>query len=239
MDSGMKETLISASELVIRPRGGARDAALFDWAAEADGARPARVSGLIEAGYLRDAAPGWAEAMSIADREIALYRLALDHGHWPAWFVARCACCEALMDLRVRADEFPVTPAPAPVPVEVTAGGAVWRVPAGAEEAAMAADPEADLAEMCRISGDGDAAAFEAALDAVLPGFEPELRFDCPECGERTTWWFEPMEWIARHTGAAFADVDRLARRYGWSEADILALSPARRQLYLGFGDGA
>ncbi|OLS52133.1 hypothetical protein [Rhodovulum sulfidophilum] len=237
MDSGTRETLIAASELTLRPRGGVRDAALFGWAAEAGAARPARVSGLIEAGYARDAAPGWSEAMSIADREIALYRLALDHGVWPAWFVARCEACEALIDLRVRADEFPVTPAPGPVPVEVTAGGAVWRVPAGAEEAALAADPEADLAELCRVSGEADAEAFEVALDAVLPGFEPELRFDCPECRARTGWWFEPMEWIARHTGAAFADVDRLALRYGWSEAEILAMSPARRRLYLSFGE--
>lgn len=237
MDTGTSGMLITASELAIRARGGARDAALFDWAAEAGAARPARVSGLIEAGYLRDAAPGWAEAMSIADREIALFRLALDHGVWPAWFVACCESCAALIDLRVRADEFPVTPAAGAVPAVIETGETVWRVPTGVEEAALAADPDADLAEICHVSGEGDEAEFEAALDAVLPGFEPELRFDCPECGARTGWWFEPLEWIARHTGVAFADVDRLARRYGWSEAEILAMLPARRRLYLSFGE--
>lgn len=241
------ETLHAAVALRLRPAGGARDAALFDAATDADGSRAQRTSALIECGFAPapgdkagdEARAGWAAAMSIADRQIALVRLALDHGHWPAWFVTPCTACGALIDVRVGADEFPVTAAPGPVPAFVTVDGPrgpdLFRVPAAAEEAGLEDDPDADLLTLCHVSGDAAVpeAAFEAALTAVLPGFDAELRFSCPDCGEITGWWFDPLDWIARHAGRCFSDVDALARRYGWSEAAILAMPEARRRIYL------
>jgi hypothetical protein len=60
----------------------------------------------------------------------------------------------------------------------------------------------------------------------------------CPECGRR--WevvfdiggflWAEINDW-AEHT---LRTVHSLAEAYGWSEREILNLSPLRRQLYLG-----
>lgn len=251
MTNSPKATLPAAAALRLRSPGGARDATVFDAAGDDGGSRAARITALIEAGFdAPGAAPGWAEALSIVDRQIAVYRLALDHGLWPAWFVAVCADCAALIDLRVAADEFPVTPAPGPVPAELNVQGpggiARFRVPTGAEEAALEARPDTGLFSLCVLSGDlrGDPAAwqaaFESALAAVLPGFEAELRFPCPECGTETGWWFDPLDWIARHAGQCFAEVDALARTYGWSEAEILGMAPARRRLYLTMiGEGA
>ncbi|MFD0346200.1 hypothetical protein ACFQ0M_09210 [Kitasatospora aburaviensis] len=80
-------------------------------------------------------------------------------------------------------------------------------------------------------------AAVEAALAAADPQAEALLGLDCPGCG--TPWW-EPfdlgaflwadVERIALHT---LAEVDTLARAYGWREADILALGRRRRHRYL------
>ncbi|TVR78082.1 MAG: hypothetical protein EA405_14830 [Rhodospirillales bacterium] len=59
----------------------------------------------------------------------------------------------------------------------------------------------------------------------------------CPACGHQ---WSAPLDaesflWaeIAAEAERVARAVDTLARTYGWSEAEILGLSPARRQLYL------
>jgi len=75
-------------------------------------------------------------------------------------------------------------------------------------------------------------------IETLDPQAEIRIRLDCPECSH--SWdvlfdiaaylctevndWAEQMLWT----------VYRLASAYGWSERDILGLSPVRRQLYLG-----
>ncbi len=77
----------------------------------------------------------------------------------------------------------------------------------------------------------------EAALDEADPAADLHLALSCPECG--TTWSesLDPMAlaWSAveRTARALATDVHTLAHAYGWSEAEILALSPFRRNLYL------
>ena len=73
-----------------------------------------------------------------------------------------------------------------------------------------------------------------AALD---PQADVRLALDCPGCGHR----WEPELDVAGHVLAEIdahatrllAEVHGLARAYGWSEGDILALSPRRRRRYL------
>jgi hypothetical protein len=83
------------------------------------------------------------------------------------------------------------------------------------------------------------------ALTAVLaeavgdqdPLAEKRLRLTCAECGHRWSalfdiaafFWTE-LDGVARRL---MGDVATLARSYGWGEAEILAMSAARRQLYL------
>jgi hypothetical protein len=69
------------------------------------------------------------------------------------------------------------------------------------------------------------------------PQADVQLDISCPFCGERwqaafdivTFFWREIEAWAHR----ILREVDALASAYGWSEHDILALSPARRQFYL------
>jgi hypothetical protein len=75
------------------------------------------------------------------------------------------------------------------------------------------------------------------AMAAADPQADLQLAFTCPDCAHR--WepvfdiahflWQELHAWALR----TLRDVDLLARVYHWSEADILALSPRRRQAYL------
>jgi len=64
-----------------------------------------------------------------------------------------------------------------------------------------------------------------------------ELALECADCGAA---WQAPLD-IGAHVwaeaeaaaGRLLAEVASLAARYGWSEAEVLALSPARRRAYL------
>jgi hypothetical protein len=104
-----------------------------------------------------------------------------------------------------------------------------------------AGESETALLERSIIAG-GDSRAidgesFAAALAAADPLADITLAMLCPECA--TEWsaqldvvscvWAELDAWADR----AIDDVHRLARAYGWSESQILALSPARRTAYL------
>jgi hypothetical protein len=69
------------------------------------------------------------------------------------------------------------------------------------------------------------------------PGAEVRMALSCPICGH--AWsatfdivsylWSEIEDWAQR----LLADVCVLATACGWSERDILGLSPTRRQIYL------
>src|SRR5262249_55136619 len=84
----------------------------------------------------------------------------------------------------------------------------------------------------------------ENALAAVAEKFartdtEPDMRLDvaCTDCAYRwqlsfdiaSFLWSEVSTLARRH----LREVHTLAWAYGWSEVDILAMSPARRQFYL------
>lgn len=80
-------------------------------------------------------------------------------------------------------------------------------------------------------------AELAAHMESADPGAVVELSFDCPACHH--SWqdvfdiagffWREIHAWAHR----TLRDVHVLARAYGWREADVLALSPTRRQIYL------
>jgi hypothetical protein len=69
------------------------------------------------------------------------------------------------------------------------------------------------------------------------PGAEIALDLSCPACDHRwqiafdiVTFFWAEMDNLAKRL---LRDVHTLAHAYGWREADILALSAARRQAYL------
>lgn len=89
--------------------------------------------------------------------------------------------------------------------------------------------PEPLTSELCD--------AVDASMAALDPQVDIELKLDCASCAHT---------WIARFDIGAFyqrevevearrllREIHALARAYGWSEAEILELSPARRRSYL------
>jgi hypothetical protein len=97
--------------------------------------------------------------------------------------------------------------------------------------------PAADLA---RAAGHLPLAVIDAIshrIEAVDPGAALSFDVACPHC---TTHWdapFDPAALLWRSLQAAaerlLLEVDALARAYGWTEGDVLALSPQRRAAYL------
>ncbi|MFL6857366.1 MAG: hypothetical protein ACJ8EB_05600 [Allosphingosinicella sp.] len=141
------------------------------------------------------------------------------------------------------------------VTVEAEGGALRLRLPDSADLLAIEQERDAGTAgprllERC-LAGAADRAAlgtiaFEAvsrALGEADPQAELRLRIACPACGGGTEapfdvaahLWSDLDEWV----GAQLLDVHCLASRYGWSEAEILAMSPARRRVYLDRFQGA
>jgi uncharacterized protein (UPF0212 family) len=81
------------------------------------------------------------------------------------------------------------------------------------------------------------AAAVAAQMSAADPQMDVELNLSCPSCNGAwsTTFDIANFLWKEIHAWAKsmLRGVHGLARAYGWREADVLALSPTRRQIYL------
>jgi hypothetical protein len=132
-------------------------------------------------------------------------------------------------------------------PIEVD--GATFRLPTSRDLAQIA--HEADVAtatrrlfELCCVTGRDDVRLSDAVLDraeAALAAADPQadiaLDLTCDACAHAFSVDFDiaallwqDVEAVARR---ALLDVDLLARAYGWSEAEILALPDARRAAYV------
>lgn len=135
-----------------------------------------------------------------------------------------------------------------PAPRETEVAGLRVRAPSLRDLAAVATQTNAlqaarALLARCTLAGDvaqiDDAALrqVEDALDTLDPQADLVLALHCVACGhageaqlDAGALLWEEIEVRAR---VLLGEVHRLASAYGWSEAQILALSPARRASYL------
>jgi hypothetical protein len=166
--------------------------------------------------------------------------------------VARCPACGALNEARFVPADMVGAAGGGPVTVEAEGWRATARPLTLADmEAASAsgdADAAADLLRARAITAlespvEGGVppvalvAAVEAALDAADPLADARIALVCAECSRPWEVAFDPALLLAAELDAAarraMAEVATLARAYGWSEADILAMPAARRQIYL------
>lgn len=79
--------------------------------------------------------------------------------------------------------------------------------------------------------------ALSRRMEALDPGASVSFALDCPQCA---THWEAPLDvgqmlWQKVRAAAerVLLDIDMLARAYGWSEHEVLQLSPSRRAAYL------
>jgi hypothetical protein len=169
-----------------------------------------------------------------------------------------CIECGDDLALDVSCSELIDAPGGAAAPrVGVEAAGRAFsvRLPTGEDEEVVArlAMTDADLAARTLLErllvgdgidavndspdADGVIAEIEAAVAAADPMAEIQLGFACPSCGTAGSCVLEPLSFVLAEIDASVHDVERdvdiLARAYGWSERDILALPTARRKRYV------
>lgn len=169
-----------------------------------------------------------------------------------------CSACGADMEFDLDAGEFarslggPGGPGDAVVRVRQDGWDVEFKLPGVADltAAGRAADPRAALLARCLVSAvrDGTAAGagdlpvpvqrrIAEAVEAADPGADVTLNVACPECGEATRAELDIASYLWTELDAwardLLLDVHLLATSYGWSEPEILALSPLRRRYYL------
>lgn len=109
-------------------------------------------------------------------------------------------------------------------------------------DAATPEEAEETLLALCILDASDDltadvAAAISERIAAADPQAEVLLDLSCPACGHVWQTLFDIVSffWVelAAQARRLLLEVDALAHAYGWPEADILALSPFRREAYL------
>jgi len=172
--------------------------------------------------------------------------------------VASCPACGERLELTLEAGELlvgPQTDQPSAIALEAFGYEVRFRLPDTADLASLAPGEDPSTARRrllvrCVLSARRGGEELDArelpdeVLEAVAGRMGDEdpqgdLRFSlsCPACAH--VWqeafdigqflWGELNAWAGRTLG----EVHRLAKAYGWREADILSMSPLRRQMYL------
>ncbi len=149
---------------------------------------------------------------------------------------ASCPSCGERAEFSVRIEEF--RQRGAGLPVEG------WRPPTPADLLAVAdePDPVAALRERCLTAPAQDLARIESEMAAADPLAETIIELTCPACGTGFEVDLDIGAFVWQEVDAAarrlLLDVDTLARVYGWTEAEVLALSDTRRAAYLRMATG-
>jgi hypothetical protein len=216
--------------------------------------------GLLALSFALPQAESVPEAEAVADwplgrRNQALLQLiCLSFGsRLNAW--AACDHCGEKLELALDATDFLATASDEPAPPVITVRERTFRLPSSRDLAQIirANDPETAalrLIEQCQLEpADSQPLTLEAvdeieeAMAAADPLAEIRLALSCPACSHA---WDEPLDvasflWAEIETRARLLlwQVHILASAYGWSEPEILALTEARRTLYLEMVQGA
>jgi hypothetical protein len=183
-------------------------------------------------------------ALPIGQRDALLLRARIRHFGARLEATADCPHCGACMSFGLQLDELAQAAQPAAIDAHVACAAGHFRLPTSADVAAALqhAEPRQALALALRIEGstplDDDAlAAIEQALSDVDPAAQIDIALACEACGRPFDAPLDIAEclWLdlSRRARRTLDDVHQLASAYGWSEAEVLAVPPARRQQYL------
>ena len=116
-----------------------------------------------------------------------------------------------------------------------------FRIPTAADQLAVAGLPDAAEALAQRCIRPAALAVekrlqVEAAMEWMAPSLSNDLLGVCPVCDAEVTVYFDVRHYclheLKEHAAFIYEDIDILARRYHWAEADILALPRNRRAIY-------
>jgi hypothetical protein len=165
--------------------------------------------------------------------------------------LASCPSCAATVEIGAEIEDFLTTAdedgGPAVHAVEIDGRLVHFRLPTLEDLAAIDAATPAETAAamlLCACIAEPGEVAVGPAGGRVLarmaeldPLADAMLELACEACGSRFECAFDIAGFLWREIeawgGRMLADVHAMAHHYGWAEADILAMSPARRQAYL------
>lgn len=170
---------------------------------------------------------------------------------------AQCPDCETQLEFTVDPVRLiEAAPADPPRPA-ITIGDTTihWRAVTSRDLSAAGREPDAEqagtfLLRRCILEvtqrgvaradhepSDAERAALAEAIEAADPLCEVRFDLACAACGARVTAGLSVTEtvWseLDRTARSLVSEVHQLATAYGWTEAECLALSPARRATYL------
>ncbi|MGH4024803.1 MAG: hypothetical protein ACRDRV_09480 [Pseudonocardiaceae bacterium] len=190
--------------------------------------------------------------VDVGSREVLLARLLESAIGGLGWAQACCAACGEQLDVPVDVAAIarsPVHEVGEVMQTVVDESAVSFRLPTTADLRTLR---DADPAQARRLlltrclQGEGIEAtavsdkvadAVDAAMEQASPCGAIEIVVACPGCGTVTPsaldvsvlLWAE----VEARAVALLHDVHALATAYGWTEADVLALSPQRRAAYL------
>ncbi|MQX37656.1 hypothetical protein [Roseospira navarrensis] len=117
-------------------------------------------------------------------------------------------------------------------------GAVRFRLPTGADLAAVAGAPEAARAEAlrrrCVIEGDPDDPRLDAAMSRAGPLLDDEIEAVCAYCDTPQAFAFRLSDYLmaalARERPVLLREIHALAATYHWSRAEILAIPRGERR---------
>jgi hypothetical protein len=181
--------------------------------------------------------PGEASALTAPERDRLLAEIEMRTFGRRILGAPSCVACGEQFSSEFRLDELVSTLWAEPPPVELALPGGALRVPTGADELAVAGAPlESAVAALVARCAEGNAvelAQASRALAESVPVLDLELDAACPECGANNALNFNIQSYLLRALAAERKRIPRhmhmLARAYGWSASEILALPRSTR----------
>jgi hypothetical protein len=157
--------------------------------------------------------------------------------------VTDCPACGEKIELSFDSSDIrppTETEPPAELVVRLNGGAVRFRLPTSAD--LLASNNPEELLERCLLSGskhvtEGFAASIGEKMSSADPMADIHLTLNCPSCEHKWEAPFDIVAFLWREISAAarrlLREVHTLASAYGWTETEILSLSPARRRVYL------
>jgi T4 bacteriophage base plate protein len=219
---------------------------------------PVDLALMLLAAAFPDIAPEQLAKLSIGQRDTLLLSLREQTFGSQLASVATCPNCGDRLELNFNVAEIRVSPETEPEEVlsmNVADYQVRFRLPNSLDLAAIAGylDPIAaqqKLLENCLLEANRNGepqsvqelpsnvvAAIAERMEEADPQADVQLAIACPACTHQWQATFDIVSYFWREINARsqriLQEVHALALAYGWREADILAMSPRRRQLYL------